>query len=87
MQWKAQKYRLDPAGPGFQILNNKESDDAAQLLLASLDKLTKDGNKLCVNQLLASQHLLKDKNEFSDKIDRLEYKRKQYKSFQVCPGR
>lgn len=59
----------------------KKNDDAGQLFLASLDKLTKDGNKLFVNLLLASQHLLNNKNEFSDKIDRLQYKRNQYKSF------
>lgn len=63
------------------LWQNKESDDAGQLFLASLDKLTKNGNKLCVSQLLASQHLLNDKNEFTDKIDRAQYKRKQYKSF------
>ena len=64
-----------------QFVQDKESDDAGQLLSASLGKLRKDRSELGFNQGLASQHMLKDNNGFSDKIHRLQYKRKQYKRF------
>lgn len=53
------------------IWQNKESNDAGQLLLTSLAILTKDRNEFFVNQLLVSQHVLKANNKFNDKIVKL----------------
>jgi hypothetical protein len=47
------------------------------LLLESLDKLTKKKKALCVqiNRFLASQNMVKDNSELSDKVDRLQMHR------------
>ena len=42
-----------------QFVQDKESDDAGQLLSASLGKLRKDRSELGFNQGLASQHVLR----------------------------
>lgn len=51
--------------------NKENDDDAGQLFLASLDRLTKEKNELHgkINQLLPSQNTVKGNNELSDKID------------------
>lgn len=62
------------------VWQNKESNDAGQLLLTSLVILTKDRNEFFVNQLLVSQHVLKANNKFNDKIVKLQMHRNSIKA-------
>lgn len=54
-------------------MENK-NNDADWLLLVSVNKLTQEKNELCekINQLLASQNMVKDNNELRDKIECLQ---------------
>lgn len=61
----------DPFYETFDSLRKNKENDAGQWVLASLNKLTKGRDELHdrINQLPAYQNMVKDNNEFSDKID------------------
>lgn len=61
----------DPFYETFYSLRKNKENDAGQWVLASLNKLTKGRDELHdrINQLPAYQNMVKDNNEFSDKID------------------
>jgi hypothetical protein len=56
------------------LWKNKENDVAGQLLLASLDKLTKDTNELHekIKQLLEYQNMVKDNSELNGRTGQLQ---------------
>lgn len=57
------------------LWKNKENDSIVWLLLASLDKMTKEKNELCdkIYQLLASESMVKDNDGLGDKMTDFRY--------------
>lgn len=69
-------------------MEKQGNNDSGQLLLASLGKLTKEKTEFYakIKQLLASQNVVKNNNEFSSNNDQLQMRVNSLK-VSMCPGR